>query len=362
MELTGKKLCLMSLGLFLIFNIKFVFAQDCQPELWPKDSLLIKNPSSLSMPMISDMSKQADKYLSVEPHPIGTLISSGVIDAKNPDRLKTLEAVKDADYAALMALLYKTTHKNAYLEKTRQILLAWAGVNVPTGDPIDETKLEGMIWAYDLSHCDLNKEDQARIKTWFEKMRDNKAAFHLGNVSINNNHHTHQLKMLLLLDKVLHDQSGWKRDYAVAEKFATININSKTGETQDYIERDALYYHNYDLQPWIEISLISNCCREQVIRAFNFLSEHIHSGDYKREFVNSTAPIDKKRAESGFDYAKSGGVFDLHKAAPTIVAFYTLVNDTPDSVLWNIVLGTKPSPWLTFLMARKALWSPYGKI
>lgn len=362
MELTGKKLCLIIFGFFLISNIKLVFAEDCQPELWPKDSLIIKNPSSISSDLLSDLHKQTDKFLTKSPHAIKTLISSGVTDTKDPSRLATLEAVKDADHAALMALMFRMTHKDIYLQKTRELLLAWAGSNEPTGNPIDETKLAGMIWAYDLAHCDLNQQDQNSIKTWFKKLHDKKIAFTLGKKSINNNHHTHQLKMLLLLDKVLNDQNNWKKDYTDAEKFSKININLQTGETQDYQERTALYYHNYDLQPWIEITLISDCCKTPVMKAFQFLSDRIHTGDYKNEFSHSTAPIDKKRAEGGFEYAKSGGVFDLHKAAPTIVAYYTLINSTPDPMLWNIVVETKPSPWLTFLTARRALWSPYGKI
>ena len=73
--------------------------------------------------------------------------------------------------------------------------------------------------------------------------------------------------------------------------------------------------------------------------------------------VNSKAKIDDFRDKGGFVYAKKGGRFDVSKAAPTIVMYYTLVNDKPNPALWSIQQESKPSPWLAFLKMRRILWN-----
>ena len=83
--------------------------------------------------------------------------------------------------------------------------------------------------------------------------------------------------MLLLLDKVLQRHQDWLRDLNDAEHYATLNLNSQSGLSVDYTQRSSLYYHNYVLQPWLEISLISGCCHNPTPQAFIFLSDKIFS-------------------------------------------------------------------------------------
>jgi len=110
------------------------------------------------------------------------------------------------------------------------------------------------------------------------------------------------------------------------------------------------------MQPWLEISLISGCCETPVKQGFSFLSSKILSHKIGGEFLNSMAPIDKLRAMGGFMYAKKGGHFDVTKAAPTIVSYYTIARSNPNPDLWFIQQHSKPSPWLVFLNARRQLW------
>ena len=214
-----------------------------------------------------------------------------------------------------------------------------------------------MIWAYDLIACDLSEEDNDCILNWFETLRIKKRAWIPGHFTSENNHRIHQLKMLLLLDKVLHRDLDWQLDIESSKKYATINLNPQSGASIDYVERSALYYHNYVVQPWLEISLITGCCRKPVQQAFSFLADKILSHQMGGEFSHSLSPIDRLRAQGGFEYALKGGTFDMKKAAPTIVAYYTLDKTKPDPRLWLIEEQAVSSPWMVFLRARRRLWS-----
>src|SRR5262249_39786439 len=144
--------------IFLTLSYQISFAATCHPLLWPSDSLLT-NSTQYPQETIGKLQKTADKLLNKPVHPVAILASAGKTDINDPQLLASREGFKDADHAALLALTYYLTHKQDYLNKTRHILLNWASINHPTGNPIDETRLEGMIWAYDLIACHLSSRD-----------------------------------------------------------------------------------------------------------------------------------------------------------------------------------------------------------
>ncbi len=330
----------------------------CHPLLWPATTTVV-NPSLLAPEdLIANLQHVSKNIRNRRAHPVSTLSSAGKIKLDDPGLVASREAFKDAENSAVLALTYRLTHNKSYFNKTKKTLLEWARVNQPTGNPIDETKLEGMIWAYDLISCDLSYPDKQQILRWFDRIRQKKIAWTFGNQTRINNHRIHQIKMLLLLDKVLQLNQDWLRDLNNAEHYATLNLNSQSGLSVDYTQRRSLYYHNYVLQPWLEISLISSCCHNPTQQAFIFLSDKILTHHIGGEFLYSQANIDKLRAKNGFTYAQLGGQFDVTKAASTIVTYYTLNQDKPDPRLWSLVEKSKRTPWLSFIMARRLLWQP----
>jgi len=336
-------------------NMAFGANAICHPMLWPQKSLLTNSIGSYPQETIKKIVTHANKLIDQSTHPVKQLSSAGKTNINDASLIASRVGFKDADHAALLALTYYLTRNQDYFNKTRQVLLDWSHTNQPTGNPIDETRLEGMIWAYDLIACDLSLHDNKQIRDWFNQIRLKKIAWVLGPTTTMNNHRIHQLKMLLLIDIVLNRHEELKKDILTVKKYCNINLDPNTGRSYDYRQRTALYYHNYDLQPWLEITLISEVCRRPVIKAFQFLSKQILSGHMNHEFSQSQAKIDMLRAHGGFGYAKKNGTFDVTKAAPTIVMFYTIVDTRPNEKLWHIVRETT-SPWLEFLKARRQLW------
>lgn len=328
----------------------------CHPLLWPSSSS-ITNPS-LSIPQdtLAELKQWSKKFMNKPSYPVKILGSAGKSDIKNKNLMDSRKAFQDADRVAILALTYRLTHNEDYLNKSREILTSWAEVNQPTGNPIDETRLDGMIWAFDLISCDLSEEDKTQILDWFERLRSKKRAWSFGKITRSNNHRIHQLKLLLLLDRVLGRNEDWDKDLQTAKYYSKINLNPESGISVDYIERSALYYHNYVTQAWLEIGLISDCCWQPIKQAFSFLSNKLLSHDTGNEFSHSQAKIDALRGSNGFGYAKKGGTFDIKRAAPTIVSYYTIDRTPPNPTLWSIQSHSKPSPKMVFLKARRNLW------
>lgn len=328
----------------------------CHPLLWPMSSSLITQSSSIPQETLKELVAWSDKLINEPANPVRTLGSSGQSNITSKRLVASRKAFEDADNAQLLALTWRLTQNDAYFKKTKEILKRWADVNQPTGNPIDESRLDGMIWAYDLISCNLSKPDKTQISGWLERIRHKKLAWSFGPVTGLNNYRIHQLKMLLLLDKVLQHNPNWQHDIDMAKQYSTINLNPDSGISVDYLERSALYYHNYVTQPWLEISLITDSCRQAVTQAFLFLSKQILSNNIGGEFSNSDAAIDARRAQGGFEYAVKGGEFDVIRAAPTIVAYYTMIKTSPEPRLWFIQSQAKPSSKMVFLKARRILW------
>ncbi len=341
-----------------LLHASIASATTCHSQLWPKESAIHDSSYSIPHETLAALKRESNKQLKRSPQPIAQLSSAGKLSLSDPTLINSRKSMQDADAASVLALTYRLTHQTDYLKKATDILLSWSKSNKPSGNPIDETRLEGMIWAYDLISCDLSSQNKTDILNWFERIHTKKMDWVFGKITSINNHRIHQLKMLLLLDKVLKKNKNWKNDVDSAAQYSTINLNDKSGLSVEYLERNALYYHNYVVQPWLEISLITGCCKQPVTQAFLFLRNQIKTHHIKHEFSHSHAKIDTLRAHAGFAYAKQDGTFDISRTAPTIIAYYTLINVLPDPVLWNIQQQVASSPKILFLKARRILWQP----
>lgn len=342
--------------LFLVFPQKVLaYEKACRPQLWRAQSTNIDSVKFETI--IADLTYWAEKAFHEKMFVPAHLASAGKIDAADKDLIMTRKGFISADYAAIFALLYTLKPQALYLNKARSILRLWADHNQPTGNPIDETRLQGLIWAYDLIHCYLSRQDNAAIMAWLNVLDEKKRTWKFGSKTDLNNHRIHQLKMHLMIDKVLNQRLAWDKDMASVRKYLRLNLNAATGETIDYRTRSALYYHNYGLQAWLEINLLSHCCEQPITRAFQFLMNRVRVNKISGEFVHSTAAIDRERANGGFLYAKIGGTFDIRKMAATIVAYHTMTGTAIPKDEEKIVRQAKRSPWLSFLKAREELWS-----
>jgi hypothetical protein len=280
------------ISIFLLpFEYSFAAASSCHSELWPAESVLTESFSKISQSTKDDLQRLSNKLLSQKPYPVQTL------GLKN----KTLQKkYKDEDNSAILALSYYLTHEEKYLNKAKDILLSWSHINKPTGNPIEESRLEGMIWAYDLISCHLTGQENAIIKNWFNQIRIRKLAWKFGVSKNTTSQKIYQYKILLLLDKVLSRRSDLQTDVRNLEKYSRAKRDAQTGILTDHLERSALYYHNYVLQPWLEIIVISGCCR--------------------------------KPEEKTIQYSQ----LDVSKTASAIVMYYTLDSTNPNEALWTI--------------------------
>lgn len=326
-------------------------ASDCAPRLWPAGTAF----SLLSAPLRDDLLREARRLEPLAPRPVAVLISAGVVALDDPRLVASRAALADANRAAILALASRVTGEKHGLAATRAMLNAWARVHAPSGHPIDESKLDQMVWAYDLVRCDLAREDRELVELWFRNVLEKKDAWRFGPASSRNNHRTHQLKLQMLIAAALGDGARLERYQAQARDHASINIDARDGTSHDYRERDALHYHAFNLEAWSEIELVGHCCAAPVAATASFLWRKIAAGDVDHQFASSEVAIDRRRAEAGHTYLAER--YDSARAARAALAFYTGRCPPTDPIVQTVLDAATQEPRYLFFALRRALWN-----
>jgi multidrug resistance efflux pump len=325
--------------------------------LWPANSPLFSGTAlKISDPRFSEVRQAvieaADHALRVPPAPVKVLVSAGGTNKSDLTFQKSRRAFEDSDHCALLALAWTLTGRSDYRAAAQTILQAWARVHQPTGQPVDETRLDGLLWGLDL----LGGTQESAVVAWLKRWNYAARAWRFGPKTERNNHKTHHLKILLMLDKLLGRDRDYERDLREAEQHLRVNLPNADGSSLDYHERDALHYHVFDLEAWEEIALVTGCCGAGIDRAFNFFRVTALQTPEHVEFSGSTAPIDRKRAAAGFEYAQAHA-YQIQEAARAIFGYATVSGRKPEAELQRAAEQGRRSNNL-FYEARYYLWQP----
>lgn len=330
--------------------------QQCHTVLWPAslpaDSA--KFSAALGPAVREQLLDMAQAQRKRAPAPVAHTASAGSSDPNSTALKDTRAAFQDADRAAVFALAWRATAQAEWLNKLAEMLVAWSQVHQPSGHPIDETRLDALLWAYDLTRCALPAEQRHGIDAWLQRLLDAKRRWQFGDRTAHNNHRTHQEKMLLALERLLQPDAV-AAEIAIIQAHQRINLAAVDGASLDYLERDALHYHVYDLEAWTEIELLSGCCMPALERSYGFLLKRLHDFPDAVEFAHSTAPIDRRRAEAGFAYAQQHP-YDPRNSARVTIAFATLGSPLVPEEALNQAKAQANSSGDVWRLARMRLW------
>jgi hypothetical protein len=253
----------------------------------------------------------ADKALDDKPSPVEVIVSAGVL-ASDPAKVKTVAALGDMAKIEALAWTAVVTGEEKYMAKTRDFVLAWASVNKPDGNPINDTTLEPLIEAYDITRPGFTSSNRARIDQWLESLAEKIVQDH--SKQPQKNWESHRIKIVGLAALVL--QNKKLEDVAKQSYMKQMENNfDATGASVDFKERDALHYHLYAVRP-----LLTFACAEKrsgdnlyayaapngvtLQKAVDFVVPFALGKQKHVEFEKTKGAFDKKRAAAGEDEYK----------------------------------------------------------
>ena len=305
----------------------------------------------------------AAKALNDQPTPIETIVSQGVL-AGNPAKTASLKALQDGNKVYALALNYRLNKQKSYLQKAVDFLRAWAQTNKPTGDPINETKLEDMITAYDLIRNDVLFDAKKQIDEWINSVYQaelHSASARPGKTTGFNNWNSHRIKIMTLTAFTLNNADYMQSVYPLLEKQISDDLYTD-GSSFDFTERDALHYHTYTLEPLLRASMViyratgknyftyESPGKSSISKSVDFLVPYVTGAKTHPEFVNSKVNFDKARAannEKGYAagtlFEPINGLYTLSLAAYFNAAYLKAIpqngNSKQQRFYWQLVLN-----------------------
>jgi Alginate lyase len=265
-------------------------------------------------------------------HPIDTIRTEGLLQG-DPRKTATQSALQDMRKMYALALVYRVSGNRRYLDKAAIFLQAWAAVNHPKGDPIDDTNLDPAIEAFDMLKEGLTAEQATAIRDWLRLTaeteltaiynRQNRATSH-------NNWHSHRLKIVGEIGYAIGDTA--LEGYAIRGLMAQIGTNlNPDGSSADFLTRDALHYHVYDLEPLLKLAIVIRRATgadyyswqassgSSIRRSVEWLLPYLNGQKTHPEFVNSTVEFDRRRAQNGEAAYRAGTLFDPKNGVAVLV-------------------------------------------
>lgn len=259
----------------------------------------------------------AKEALLASPNPADTILSEGILQG-DPRKTKTWNSLNDMPKIYALGLSYQLTGETKYIDKASEFLTAWAKKNQPMGNPINDTNLDRLIFTYDLLKTKLNPDSKLAVETWLMEVAKQElktlaeASKNKGSSKGFNNWNSHRIKILIQIAFALEDQE--LKAQATEAYLIQIEQNLKEdGSSFDFLERDALHYHVYDVDPLMVAATILNRDPKakqdfysyqakngaSLKKGVHFLIPYFTGEKTHAEFVNSKAAFDKKRAANG---------------------------------------------------------------
>ncbi len=158
-----------------------------------------------------------------------------------------------------------------------------------------------------------------------------------------------------MIDRLLEDKESLKADQEILDNHVKENL-LEDGASIDYQERNALHYHVYNLETWLEIALLEPDYIDQVSNSYDFLIKQLKADNIYNQFAKSKQKIDEKRAKGGFSYAKKGGTFDTKRVTRSVISYSTLKQEDLESQFAAKYLDKKKIKQSLFQYIRYFLW------
>ena len=283
-------------------------------------------------PLFDSIRQVADAAMGEDPNPIDTLRTEGLLQG-DPRKAATWEAIKDLQKMYALSIAWRVTRKKEYFYKASVYLIAWADSNHSRGDPIDDTNLDPAIAAFDNIKGSLTPAENRRIERWLRQAAE--AEIHASynrpeRATARNNWNSHRLKIVGEIGFAIGDKA--LQQYAIDGIQEQIGRNLLAdGSSEDFVSRDALHYHVYDLEPLLRLAIVLQRATKKdyyhyvapsgssLGRSVEWLLPYLDGRQTHAEFVNSTVDFDRRRAQNGEAGYKAGTLFEPKSGIATLV-------------------------------------------
>lgn len=256
--------------------------------------------------------------LSATPMPQQVLHTAGLLPGEGLYDI-SLKAANDLAMARDLALRGNVSQDHAASVKAAEFIQAWADVYKPSFMPIDETKFDALMIAYDLLPKDIKAGLKPNVRDLWVQFAVGYRNTKQGGMSATSNINSHRVKLLTLSAFLVGDPDLIAIAHAEYEQQLLANI-SADGVVIDFHERDAIHYVVYSLEPLVFAALAGHQHQQdwwsnqnkRLSKAVAWLFPYADGSHHHEEFAHSPIGFDKKRQMAGI--AGYSGLFNPRDA------------------------------------------------
>jgi hypothetical protein len=195
------------------------------------------------------------------------------------------------------------TRAAAYME-------AWATLNQPDGNPINETEVSRLVRGFSLVSEAITGSTRTHVERWLRRM----ASLEIEKrprweIERPNNWYSHRLKIVGFIGYALADP-GLIRYAEEGYRVQTARNLQPDGSSLDFHQRDALRYHVANLEPLLELAIAADKHGADLYghrapsgasleRSIAFLLPYVRGERIHIEFARTSVRFDRERAAAG---------------------------------------------------------------
>jgi hypothetical protein len=301
---------------------------------------------------LAEIRAEADAALKLTPQALEKIEYEGLL----PTDKRRQECVRRlADMRAIVLLLqaWAGSGDEHYAAAARRFILAWSAAYKPTGNPINENKLEPVLLGYFALRDGFTAEQRRSIEAWTRKLADAEAK----RPTESHNWGAKRMKLLAWCAFILDDDKLLKRVTGDIERYISTGL-FPDGTSEDLKRRDAMSYHVSGLEPFLQMTTALRRLRPELPDYYRWKSPTGSSLAGSCEFVlpyargeqvyqqwrNTAARIDRDRAAAGIAEYRPGTPFPPEQALsliewmifydPSLVTLATKLNGGKPSWFW----------------------------
>jgi len=262
---------------------------------------------------IRQLQKLAEEALFRVPNPVETITYEGYV-SNHPKRIRSVAHLQDMLSLRALTWAYKITGDRKYAVKGRAFLRAWSRTYIPTGNDVNENKLNICFYAFSVFENSFTTSERTEIAKWLETI----GSLHikLWHDKAYGNRAAKRVKLVLLASSVLR-RTDWQQWAKEKMLFLIKESLNPDGTSKDLHARDAMHYHMSCVKAMLEISLIGRVLGmdfysletirgASIRRSVNYMRPYIQGEKIHKEWINTRAALDRKRWEAGDPYYRPG--------------------------------------------------------
>ena len=253
--------------------------------------------------------RAAHKAVQRPVHLMKEVRTGGLLDGED-GRAQSQQAQEDWRQARLQALAWRLSGEAAYLDKARQLVLAWSKEYQPSFSPVDETELASLLMGVDLIQERLNAGEREQVDAFCRTLAGGYLSDPVkvgGPSTARNNWHSHRIKIGTAAACLSGDAALVARAKERFMAHVPRNIG-QGGVPFDFEQRDALHYTTYSLEPLLTAALMAQAHgddwygapgAQRLKEALAWLAPYAQGKQTHEEFAKSAVPFDRKRVAAG---------------------------------------------------------------